>query len=78
MYMIHWLKSGRDTRLITRDIHYGEFTVVGGRFLQCSGTVSLIVRQPKPVLGVNLLLSGIVFFMIDYKRVRHAFSENAG
>ena len=37
-----------------------------------------IVRQPKPVLGVNLLLSGIVFFMIDYKRVRHAFSENAG
>ena len=37
-----------------------------------------IVRQPKPILGVNLLLSGIVFFMIDYKRVRHAFSENAG
>ena len=37
-----------------------------------------IVRQPKPILGVNLFLSGIVFFMIDYKRVRHAFSENAG
>ena len=42
------------------------------------GHMSLIVRQPKPVLGVNLLLSGIVFFMVDYKRVRHAFSENAG
>ena len=41
-------------------------------------SLGLLVRQPKPVLGVNLLLSGIVFFMIDYKRVRHAFSENAG
>ena len=40
--------------------------------------VAILVRQPKPILGVNLFLSGIVFFMIDYKRVRHAFSENAG
>ena len=41
MYLIHWYKSGRDTRLFTREIHYGEFTVVDARFLQCSGTVSL-------------------------------------
>ena len=39
---------------------------------------TMVVRQPKQILGVNLFLSGIVFFMIDYKRVRHAFSEDAG
>ena len=46
------------------------------KIVDCRPTV--IVRQPKPILGVNLFLSGIVFFMIDYKKVRHAFSENAG
>ena len=44
----------------------------------CPGGGAAKVRQPKPIFGVNLVLSGIDFFMINYKRVRHAFSENAG
>ena len=55
--------------------------LVLGIFLLFTETLNAemdIVRQPKPILRVNLFLSGIVFFMIDYKKVRHAFSENAG